>query len=82
VLTYYNSRGDGTSGTKRRDFKYLDGARVLPVEHDCCTLVIHFSDSAVHRLSVVEVKEGGGSVDRQVRMDSELFLQNQIQLKK
>ncbi|KAK6630330.1 hypothetical protein RUM44_004997 [Polyplax serrata] len=62
VLTYFNSRGDGSTGLKRKDFKYLDGAKVTPLEHDHCTFIVHFSDGAVHRLSVIDYSDSGSSV--------------------
>ncbi|KAL0268447.1 UNVERIFIED_CONTAM: hypothetical protein PYX00_010395 [Menopon gallinae] len=67
VLTYFNSRGDGSTGMKRKDFKYLDGAKVTPLEHDSYTFIIHFSDTAIHRLSVVEYEDqpSSGQIERQ-----------------
>jgi hypothetical protein len=66
VLTYFNSRADAATGVKRKDFKYLDGANILPLECDTSTFVVHFSDSAVHRLSVVNYGETTGQISRQV----------------
>jgi hypothetical protein len=66
VLTYFNSRADAATGFKRKDFKYLDGANILPLESDTSTFVVHFSDSAVHRLSVVNYGETTGQISRQV----------------
>ncbi|XP_069689712.1 oxysterol-binding protein-related protein 1 isoform X2 [Periplaneta americana] len=65
VLTYFNSRADAATGFKRKDFKYLDGANILPLECDTSTFVVHFSDSAVHRLSVVNYGETTGQISRQ-----------------
>lgn len=66
VLTYFNSRGDAATGCKRKDFKYLDRANILPLECDTSTFVVHFSDGAVHRLSVVNYGETTGQISRQV----------------
>lgn len=68
VLTYFGSRADAASGFKRKDFKYLDGANILPLECDTSTFVVRFSDSAVHRLSVVNYGETTGQISRQVRV--------------
>ncbi|KDR22529.1 Oxysterol-binding protein-related protein 1 [Zootermopsis nevadensis] len=65
VLTYFGSRADAASGFKRKDFKYLDGANILPLECDTSTFVVRFSDSAVHRLSVVNYGETTGQISRQ-----------------
>ncbi|XP_059614503.1 oxysterol-binding protein-related protein 1 isoform X2 [Phlebotomus argentipes] len=54
VLNYYASRADSTvSANKRRDYKYLDSARVTPLTADLSSFVVHFNDGAVHRLSVI-----------------------------
>lgn len=66
VLNYYPSRADSTgiNKNKRRDYKYLDSARVslLPTY---ATFVVHFSDGTMHRLSVVSNDEMA-QVERQV----------------
>lgn len=66
VLNYYPSRADSTgiNKNKRRDYKYLDSARVslLPT---LATFVVHFSDGTMHRLSVVSNDELA-QVERQV----------------
>jgi hypothetical protein len=38
----------------------------MPLECDTSTFVVHFSDSAVHRLSVVNYGETTGQISRQV----------------
>lgn len=67
VLNYYPSRADstGTNKNKRRDFKYLDSARIslMPT---VSSFVVHFSDGAMHRLSVVSNDEMA-QVERQVK---------------
>ncbi|XP_049776943.1 oxysterol-binding protein-related protein 1-like [Schistocerca cancellata] len=65
VLTYFNSRADASTGFKRKDFKYLDGANILPLDCDNSSFVVHFSDGAVHRLSVVNYGETTGQISRQ-----------------
>jgi hypothetical protein len=66
VLTYFSTRADAATGFKRKDFKYLDRANILPLECDSSTFVVHFSDGAVHRLSVVNYGETTGQISRQV----------------
>ncbi|XP_071441573.1 oxysterol-binding protein-related protein 1-like isoform X2 [Hetaerina americana] len=62
VLTYYGSRADAWSGSKRRGCKCLDsGARVvLPPDesHDTSSFSFRFSDGTMHRLGVVDSGEG------------------------
>lgn len=66
VLNYYPSRADSTGNNKnkRRDFKYLDSARIsiLPT---VTSFIVHFSDGSLHRLSVVSNDEKA-QVERQV----------------
>lgn len=49
---------------KRRDYKYLDSARIsiLPT---MASFIVHFSDGSLHRLSVVSNDEVA-QVERQV----------------
>lgn len=67
VLNYYPSRADSTgmNKNKRRDYKYLDSARIsiLPT---VTAFIVHFSDGSLHRLSVVSNDEVA-QVERQVR---------------
>lgn len=62
VLNYYPSRADSTGNNKnkRRDYKYLDSARIsiLP---KLTSFIIHFNDGSLHRLSVLSTQ-----VERQV----------------
>ncbi|KAL1123279.1 hypothetical protein AAG570_002365 [Ranatra chinensis] len=51
VLTYFNSRADASSGVKRRDFKYLDGAKANALDLTASTFCLYFSDGTVHKLS-------------------------------
>lgn len=67
VLAYFPSRADACSGVKRKDFKYLDGARVMPLDCDGCSFLVNFSDSTVHRLSVLNCGESGQQISRQVK---------------
>ncbi|GLH04037.1 Poly [ADP-ribose] polymerase tankyrase [Gryllus bimaculatus] len=70
VLTYFNNRADASTGFKRKDFKYLDGANILPLECDNSSFVVHFSDGAIHRLSVVNYGETTGQISRQKWMNA------------
>ncbi|PNF37145.1 hypothetical protein B7P43_G00419, partial [Cryptotermes secundus] len=65
VLTYFSNRADAATGFKRKDFKYEDGANIVPLECDSSTFMVHFSDGAVHRLSVVNYGETTGQISRQ-----------------
>ncbi|XP_013420091.1 oxysterol-binding protein-related protein 1 [Lingula anatina] len=51
VLTYFNSRGDATTGVKRKGFKYLDNAKIKPEERSLIFTIV-FSDSTKHTLAV------------------------------
>ncbi|KAK9504836.1 hypothetical protein O3M35_009016 [Rhynocoris fuscipes] len=52
VLTYFTTRADASSGVKRRDFKYLDGARASPSDLAASAFNVDFSDGTTHKLSV------------------------------
>jgi oxysterol-binding protein-related protein 1/2 len=68
VLNYFMSRADSTINTnKRKDFKYLDNARVTPLSTDEGCFVVHFNDGSVHRLSVLcqNVNNDNEQIDRQ-----------------
>lgn len=58
VLNYYPSRADSTASlkNKRRDYKYLDSARVSAMP-TLASFVVHFNDGSFHRLSVVSNDE-------------------------
>lgn len=67
MLTYFNSRADASSGVKRKDFKYLDGARGVPSDLALSAFTILFSDGTIHRLSVpIDTEDSSGEVNRQV----------------
>lgn len=58
VLNYYSSRADSTADIKRRDvkrkdYKYLDSAKISPIPSDMSSFVIHFNDGSIHRLCVL-----------------------------
>lgn len=68
VLNYFASRADSTLSSdknKRRDYKYLDSARVTPLTTDSASFVVHFNDGSVHRLSVLGSASDRTQVDRQ-----------------
>ena len=58
VLNYYPSRADSTepAQNKRRDYKYLDSARVSTLQN-LSSFMVHFNDGSLHRLSVVSNDE-------------------------
>lgn len=73
VLNYFASRADSTLNSdqnKRRDYKYLDSARVTPLSTDSASFVVHFSDGSAHRLSVLAGAGDRTLVDRQVTRES------------
>jgi hypothetical protein len=74
VMAYFACRADACSGVKRKDFKYLDGARIVPLDSDECSFLINFSDSTVHRLSVVNDGDDTQQISRQVMPLVEAFL--------
>ncbi|XP_076063131.1 oxysterol-binding protein-related protein 1-like isoform X2 [Oratosquilla oratoria] len=51
VLTFFNKRADACSGVNRRDYKYMDGAKVVPAPGDSAMFVVHYNDGTCHRLS-------------------------------
>lgn len=58
VLSYYASRADSTADVqrrdaKRKDYKYLDSAKISPIPSDLSSFVVHFNDGAIHRLCVL-----------------------------
>lgn len=75
VLNYFASRADATvSDNRRRDYKYLDSARVTPLTSDLASFVVHFNDGAVHRLSVLNSNGGDGAqIERQVLWKQTIF---------
>lgn len=67
VLTYFTTRADASSGVKRRDFKYLDGARASPSELALSAFNVDFSDGTIHKLSVpLSGSDPTGELCRQV----------------
>lgn len=73
-MNYYPSRADSTgiNKNKRRDYKYLDSARVsiLP---NLTSFVVHFNDGSLHRLSIVTNDEKA-QVERQVNATLSIFI--------
>ena len=64
VLTYFSCRADASSGVKRKEFRYLDGARVAAGESpEGATMVLRFNDGTMHRL---RCDDGDDRVSRQV----------------
>lgn len=70
VLTYFNNRADASSGVKRKDFKYLDGARITPLVTDSASFLVQFSDSTIHKLSIVNDGQISGQISRQKWINS------------
>ena len=68
VMTFFNSRADASSGVRRRDYKYLDGAKVTAMlGGDGAMFVIQYNDGTSHRLSATPDPVHSASVNRQVR---------------
>jgi len=67
VITYFSCRADACSGVRRKDFKYLDGARVVSVDSDEGSFLLNFSDGTVHRLSVLNDGDEAQRIGRQVK---------------
>lgn len=65
VLNYYASRADSTVDVRRKDYKYLDSAKISPIPSDMASFVIHFNDGAIHRLCVVNNNGELSQVQRQ-----------------
>ena len=64
VLTYFRCRADASSGVRRQEFRYLDGARVAAGESPHgATMVLRFNDGTMHRL---RCDDGDDRVSRQV----------------
>ncbi|BFZ20950.1 hypothetical protein BsWGS_23989 [Bradybaena similaris] len=62
VLSYFQNRGDASTGTKRKGMKYLDEAKVLTNKIDPGEMKINFSDGSSHTLHIEP------SIDSQVAM--------------
>ncbi|XP_045625441.1 oxysterol-binding protein-related protein 1 [Procambarus clarkii] len=66
VLTFFNSRADASSGVRRRDYKYLDNSKVIPmVGGDGAMFVIQYNDGACHRLAATPDPLHPASINRQ-----------------
>lgn len=52
VLEFFKNKSDARLGLKRKEFKYLDGAKVLTSHISPAAFNIYFSDGTVHSLSV------------------------------
>ena len=66
VITFFNSRADASSGVRRRDYKYLDGAKIMPmVGGDGSIFVIQYNDGTNHRLAATPDPVHSASVNRQ-----------------
>ncbi|KAK7091857.1 hypothetical protein V1264_009484 [Littorina saxatilis] len=50
VLSYFQTRGDACTGTKRKGMKYLDEARLWVSESAPQEIKVYFSDGVVHTL--------------------------------
>ncbi|XP_055935994.1 oxysterol-binding protein-related protein 1-like [Argiope bruennichi] len=68
VMSFFNSRADSTTGTRRKGYKYLDGAKVVADESDVAVFIIIFSDNSRQRFSVPLVNQQ--QVDRQKWINS------------
>lgn len=67
VLTFFNSRADASSGVGRRDFKYLDSAKVVSgIGGEQAAFIIQYSDGTRHRLAALPDPVHSASVNRQV----------------
>nr|XP_027220994.1 oxysterol-binding protein-related protein 1-like [Penaeus vannamei] len=66
VLTFFNSRADASSGVRRRDYKYLDNSKVVPmVGGDGAMFVLQYNDGTCHRLAATPDPFHPASVNRQ-----------------
>ncbi|KAL8596804.1 hypothetical protein ACOMHN_053900 [Nucella lapillus] len=52
VLSYFHTRGDASTGSKRKGMKYLDEARLWVSEASPLEIKIFFSDGVVHTVSL------------------------------
>ncbi|XP_037046475.1 oxysterol-binding protein-related protein 1 isoform X2 [Bradysia coprophila] len=66
VLHYFNTRAEAANlnDSRRRDYKYLDSARVTASKENPLSFFIHFNDGATHRLSIIKFTEDS-SIERQ-----------------
>ncbi|CAE1172053.1 OSBPL1_2 [Acanthosepion pharaonis] len=56
VLSYFNNRGDASTGARRKGVKYLDHATVTSLEHAPMQFKISFSDGTSHTLCIDPLK--------------------------
>ncbi|GFT99281.1 oxysterol-binding protein-related protein 1 [Nephila pilipes] len=68
VMSFFVSRADSTTGTRRKGYKYLDGAKIMADESDVAVFTIIFSDNTRQRFSVPRANQK--QVDRQKWMNS------------
>lgn len=67
VLTFFNSRADASSGVRRRDYKYLDNCKVVPmIGGDGAMFIIQYNDGTCHRLAATPDPQHPASINRQV----------------
>ncbi|KAK7485627.1 hypothetical protein BaRGS_00023076 [Batillaria attramentaria] len=52
VLSYFSTRGDASTGSKRKGMKYLDEAKLWVSEAAPLDIKIYFSDGVVHTLAL------------------------------
>ncbi|RXG70226.1 Tankyrase-1 [Armadillidium vulgare] len=66
VLTFFNSRADASSGVGRRDYKYLDSAKLVSaIGGEQSAFLIQYSDRTRHRLAALPDPVHSASVNRQ-----------------
>lgn len=66
VLTFFNSRADASSGVRRRDYKYLDNCKVVPmIGGDGAMFIIQYNDGTCHRLAATPDPLHPASINRQ-----------------
>ncbi|XP_023244385.1 oxysterol-binding protein-related protein 1-like [Centruroides sculpturatus] len=52
VLSFFSSRADASTGTKRKGYKYLDGCKIEQNENNSAIFTCHFSDGTSQQFSV------------------------------
>ncbi|KAK4295972.1 hypothetical protein Pmani_031503 [Petrolisthes manimaculis] len=66
VLTFFSSRADASSGVRRRDYKYLDNAKVIPmIGGDGAMFLLQYNDGTCHRLAATPDPVHPAAVNRQ-----------------
>lgn len=67
VLTFFSSRADASSGVRRRDYKYLDNAKVIQmIGGDGAMFLLQYNDGTCHRLAATPDPVHPAAVNRQV----------------